>query len=61
MFRPLTPPIGSHQIEIKTELENNMELFQNYVLLNPDGFQKIMDEIKNKQSQEKAEAENEIQ
>ena len=38
-----------------------MELFQNYVLLNPDGFQKIMDEIKNKQSQEKAEAENEIQ
>ena len=38
-------------MEVKSELENNMELFHNYVLLNPDGFQKIMDQIKNQQTQ----------
>jgi hypothetical protein len=43
LFRPLTPPIGSNS---PPSLLNNMEIFQNYALQNPDEFQKIIDGIR---------------
>ncbi|CAD8171863.1 unnamed protein product [Paramecium pentaurelia] len=49
VFRPLTPPIGQQpqqNFSQTTEIQRDMQLFSDYMLQNPQQFQKIMEEIK---------------
>ncbi|CAD8156743.1 unnamed protein product [Paramecium octaurelia] len=49
VFRPLTPPIGQQpqqNFSGTTEIQRDMQLFSDYMLQNPQQFQKIMEEIK---------------